>query len=254
MRLDKFEMERLQSTWENRVKFNLSESSVHPMSPKELVPDAEYLERLMEMPLIYNQSNGTDELRSVIAAAYPGATLDHVEVTNGGSEANFVSIYSMLEPGDEAVIILPNYQQIWGLINSFGMKVKTVQLQEERRWAPDLAELEAAVTPRTRMIILCNPEQPHGRNPHPGGNGRDRAHRGRERRLDPGGRDLPGFRAGRPDDAHLLGQVRPRHHHERVCRRHSGSPACASAGLSLPRTSSQKPGPITTTPRSRRER
>jgi aspartate/methionine/tyrosine aminotransferase len=101
MRLDKFEMERLQSTWENRVKYNLSESSVHPMSPRELVPDPEFLERLMDAPLIYNQSNGTDELRSAIAALYPGATLDHVEVTNGGSEANFVSIYSMLEPGDE---------------------------------------------------------------------------------------------------------------------------------------------------------
>jgi aspartate/methionine/tyrosine aminotransferase len=156
-------MERLQSTWENRVRFNLSESSVHPMSPKELVPDAEYLERLLEMPLIYNQSNGTDELRSIIAAAYPGATLDHVEVTNGGSEANFVSIYALLEPGDdEAVIILPNYQQIWGLINSFGMKVKSVRLHEERRWAPDLAELEAAVSPRTRMILLCNPNNPTG--------------------------------------------------------------------------------------------
>jgi len=162
MRLDKFEMERLQSTWENRVRFNLSESSVHPMSPRELVQDPAYLERLMDEPLIYNQSNGTDELRSTIAALYPGATLDHVEVTNGGSEANFVSIYAMLEPGDEAVIILPNYQQIWGMIQSFGMKVKPVRLREELSWAPDLAELEAAVTPRTRMIIICNPNNPTG--------------------------------------------------------------------------------------------
>ncbi|MGD0308743.1 MAG: aminotransferase class I/II-fold pyridoxal phosphate-dependent enzyme [Acidobacteriota bacterium] len=162
MRLDKFEMERLQSTWENRVKYNLSESSVHPMSPRELVPDPEFLERLMDAPLIYNQSNGTDELRSAIAAFYPGATLDHVEVTNGGSEANFVSIYSMLEPGDEVVIILPNYQQIWGLINSFGMAVKPVRLHEELAWAPDLAELEAAVSPRTRMIVVCNPNNPTG--------------------------------------------------------------------------------------------
>jgi aspartate/methionine/tyrosine aminotransferase len=162
MRLDKFEMERLQSTWENRVKFNLSESSVHPMSTRELVSDPALLERLLDDPLIYNQSNGTDELRSIIAALYPGATLDHVEVTNGGSEANFISIYAMLEPGDEAVIVLPNYQQIWGMINSFGMKVKTVHLQEQRRWAPDLAELEAAVSPRTRMIIVCNPNNPTG--------------------------------------------------------------------------------------------
>jgi aspartate/methionine/tyrosine aminotransferase len=162
MRLDKFEMERLQSTWENRVRFNLSESSVHPMSPRELVPDGEYLTRLLDAPLVYNQSNGTDELRSAIAALYPGATLDHVEVTNGGSEANFVSIYAMLEPGDEVVIILPNYQQIWGLIRSFGMVVKEVGLREELNWAPDLAELEAAASPRTRMIVLCNPNNPTG--------------------------------------------------------------------------------------------
>jgi hypothetical protein len=162
MRLDKFEMERLQSTWENRVRFNLSESSVHPMSPRELVPDEEYLARLLDAPLVYNQSNGTDELRSAIAALYPGATLDHVEVTNGGSEANFISIYAMLEPGDEVVIILPNYQQIWGLIRSFGMVVKEVLLREELNWAPDLAELEAAASPRTRMIVLCNPNNPTG--------------------------------------------------------------------------------------------
>jgi len=162
MRLDQFEMERLQSTWENRVKFNLSESSVHPMSPRELVADPDSLERLMDMPLIYNQSNGTDELRSAIAACYPGATLDHVEVTNGGSEANFISIFSMLEPGDEVAIILPNYQQIWGLIRSFGMVVNAVSLREDLNWAPDLAQLEAAVSPRTRMIILCNPNNPTG--------------------------------------------------------------------------------------------
>jgi hypothetical protein len=162
MRLDKFEMERLQSTWENRVRFNLSESSVHPMSPRELVPDAEYLARLLDAPLVYNQSNGTDELRSAIAALYPGATLDHVEVTNGGSEANFISVYAMLEPEDEVVIILPNYQQIWGLIRSFGMVVKEVRLREELNWAPDLAELEAAVSPHTRMIVLCNPNNPTG--------------------------------------------------------------------------------------------
>jgi aspartate/methionine/tyrosine aminotransferase len=162
MKLVPFEMERLQSTYENRVRFNLSESSVHPMSVRELIPDPEFLTQLLDAPLIYNQSNGTDELRAAIASLYPGATLDNVEVTNGGSEANFVSIYSMLDPGDEVVIILPNYQQIWGLTRSLGMVVKEVHLREDRTWAPDLAELEAAVTPRTRMIVVCNPNNPTG--------------------------------------------------------------------------------------------
>src|SRR5262245_825283 len=100
MRLDTFEMERLQSTWENRVRFNLSESSVFPMSVRQLVGEESLLAELLDTPLIYNQSNGTDELRETIAALYPGASLEHVEVTNGGAEANFVSIYAMLEPGD----------------------------------------------------------------------------------------------------------------------------------------------------------
>jgi len=162
MRLDKFEMERMQSTWENRVKYNLSESSVHPMSVRELIGDPEFHAKLLDQPLFYSQSNGTDELRSNIAAQYPGATLDHVEVTNGGSEANFISVYSMLEPGDEVIIILPIYGQVWGLVKSLGMNVKEVSLREDRRWSPDIAELEAAATPRTKMIIICNPNNPTG--------------------------------------------------------------------------------------------
>jgi len=162
MRLDTFEMERLQSTWENRVRYNLSESSVHPMSVRDLVPDPASLESLLDLPLIYNQSNGTDELRAAIALHYPGATLDHVEVTNGGSEANFITVLCMLDPGDEVIIVLPNYQQVWGLVNSFGMKVKTVNLMEERNWALDLDALESAATPATRMIVVCNPNNPTG--------------------------------------------------------------------------------------------
>jgi len=162
MRLDTFEMERLQSTWENRVRFNLSESSVFPMSVRQLVGEEPLLEELLDTPLIYNQSNGTDELREAIAALYPGATLDHVEVTNGGAEANFVSIYAMLEAGDEVVVVLPIYGQIPGLLRSFGMRVRTVALREERGWDLDPAELDEAVTASTRMIVLCNPNNPTG--------------------------------------------------------------------------------------------
>jgi hypothetical protein len=162
MRLELFKMERLQSTWENRVKYNLSESSVHPMSVRELVPDPEFLDSLLDSPLIYNQSNGTDELRTAIARYYPGATLDHVEVTNGGSEANFVAVYSMLEPGDEIVVVLPIYGQVWGLTRSLGMNVKETSLREDRDWAPDLDELESLASPRTKAIFICNPNNPTG--------------------------------------------------------------------------------------------
>ena len=56
----------------------------------------------------------------------------------------------MLDPGDEVVIILPNYQQILGLTRSLGMKVKEVHLREERNRGLDLDELDSTATAATR--------------------------------------------------------------------------------------------------------
>src|SRR4051794_30762843 len=115
MKLEQFAMERMQSTYENLVEFNLSESGVRPLTPRELVEDPAALEGLLDQPLVYSQSNGTIELRRVIAAIYPGTDVDHIEVTNGGSEANFITTFNLVEPGDEIVMLVPNYMQTWGL-------------------------------------------------------------------------------------------------------------------------------------------
>src|SRR5471032_1403069 len=84
MRLEQFAMERMQSTYENQVEFNLSESGVHPLRLGELVDDAASREALMGEALRYIQSNGMLPLRESIAGLYPGATPDHIQVTNGG--------------------------------------------------------------------------------------------------------------------------------------------------------------------------
>ncbi len=66
MKLEQFAMERMQSTYENQVAFNLSESGVH-LSPGELVDDAASRDALMAEGLRYIQSNGTLPLRRQIA-------------------------------------------------------------------------------------------------------------------------------------------------------------------------------------------
>ncbi len=161
MQLEHFEMERLQSEWENRVAHNLSESGVHPMSVDELLApeerDAFFKERLL-----YIQSNGSEELRTRVAALYPGATLENVTVTNGSAEANFIAAWRVVEPGDEVVLILPNYGQLWGALRSFGAVVKPVQLKEDRGWGLDPEELAAAFSARTRLVCVCNPNNPTG--------------------------------------------------------------------------------------------
>src|SRR6266568_463769 len=101
MKLEPFALERFQSIWENRVAWNVAESGVHPLRVSELIDSAELHDALMEQTLGYPQTNGTAELREAIAAIYPGATPDHVQVTNGGSEANCILLMKLVEPGDE---------------------------------------------------------------------------------------------------------------------------------------------------------
>jgi aspartate/methionine/tyrosine aminotransferase len=164
MRVEQFAMERMQSTYENLVDFNLSESGVHPMTPRELLQDRE-LEVLLDQPLVYTQSNGTRDLRALIAALYPGGSPDHIEVTNGGSEANYIATWRLVEPGDDVVMMVPNYMQTWGLVRAFGGTVREWPLVEDRaagRWRPDLGALDALVNARTRLIIICTPNNPTG--------------------------------------------------------------------------------------------
>ena len=165
MKLERFEMERMQSTFENLVEFNLSESGVRPLTPRELIEDAQGIEGLLDQPLVYTQSNGTVELRRAIASIYPGATVDHIEVTNGGSEANFITTFNLIEPGDDVVMLVPNYMQTWGLSRAFGGTIREWRLIEDReagRWRVDLDALEGLVTARTKMIVICNPNNPTG--------------------------------------------------------------------------------------------
>jgi hypothetical protein len=76
MRIEPFELERIQSIWENRVEINLAESGVHPVSLAELRAMGLDLDALERRPLGYIQTNGSVELREAIARMYPGAAAD----------------------------------------------------------------------------------------------------------------------------------------------------------------------------------
>jgi aspartate/methionine/tyrosine aminotransferase len=162
MKIQPFELERWQSIWENKVELNISESGVHPLSASELVPDAAALQKILDVPQYYPQTNGSEELRSRIAELYLGAKDENVLVTCGGSEANFVATWASLEPGDEIVFMTPNYMQIAGLANAFGATVKPLWLREELQWGIDIDELPRLIGPKTKLVAVCNPNNPTG--------------------------------------------------------------------------------------------
>ena len=156
-----FEMERMMSKWENVVEYNLSESGVHPMTLKELVQDPDDLERLLNIEINYPQANGILPLRENIARLYPGSTPENVLVTVGCIEANYVAMQTLLEPGDEMAIMLPNYMQVWGLARNMGVRMREFHLDEAKDWG--LADgWEKAITKQTKLIAVCNPNNPTG--------------------------------------------------------------------------------------------
>ena len=168
MRIEPFEMERWQSTHEHKVSFNLSESGVHPLTLEELLgmpggdgtatPDT-----LGPIPLGYTQGNGLEALRERVALLYPGSDIENILLTHGGAEANFLTTLRLIEPGDEVIMMLPNYMQTYGLVRGWGAELIPWPMLAERDWDPDPDALDEAISDRTRLIIITNPNNPTGR-------------------------------------------------------------------------------------------
>ncbi|MGH7477065.1 MAG: aminotransferase class I/II-fold pyridoxal phosphate-dependent enzyme [Longimicrobiales bacterium] len=156
-----FAMERWQSTYENEVGVNLSESGVHPLTVGELLVLAGAGDGLEAVRLGYGYSNGSPALREAIAALYPDATPDNVVTFNGSAEANFLALWELIDPGDRVVLLLPAYMQSAGIARMRGARVREVWLREARGWQPDLEELRRACAD-ARLVVVTNPNNPTG--------------------------------------------------------------------------------------------
>ena len=115
MQIERFEMERTQCLYENVVDLNLSESGVLPLRADELVDTADDRERFLANSLLYCESDGSHVLRERIARFYPDCEAENVTVTNGGAEANYVTLWALLGRENRLACMLPNYLQGWGL-------------------------------------------------------------------------------------------------------------------------------------------
>src|SRR3989304_953644 len=162
MRIDLFKMERTQCLYEHTVQYNLSESGVLPIELGELLKDETRAAELISGKLGYPPAGGSDLLRQYIAS-YHGANQDNVRVTNGSSEANFMIFWGLLEKGDRAAIMIPNYLQTWGLARHFVGRADTFGLVERgSRWKLDIDGLRRAVHKQTKIILITNPNNPTG--------------------------------------------------------------------------------------------
>ena len=125
------------------------------------------LKRVDRTTLEYSPSQGLKSLREKLSGYYGrfgiGVAPDEIIVTTGGSEALLLTFMSCLNPGDELIMTEPCYANYLSFAVACGITVRTVTSRIENGFAlPPAEDFEAAVTPRTKAILICNPNNPTG--------------------------------------------------------------------------------------------
>ena len=161
MKFPPFKLERIQSLYENSVEVNLTESGVEPLSLKELM-NAEELEELINIPIGYGYTQGSPLLRQRISNLYKEYDEKNVLVTSGSSEAIFLSASLTVSKGDRVVMMTPNYLSFSGIAKALGAEVDYVPLLKKEKWEWDLDLLSQVVNEETKVISICNPNNPTG--------------------------------------------------------------------------------------------
>jgi len=117
--------------------------------------------------LEYSPSEGYPQLREAMAAYYQRFAIDvsaeEITVTAGGSEALLFAFQTCMDPGDELIMTEPTYANYLSFAAAAGITVKSVPAHIENGFAlPPIEEFEKQITPRTRAILICNPNNPTG--------------------------------------------------------------------------------------------
>ena len=116
----------------------------------------------------YTDMSGTPELRAEIAAKFKrdaGMDVDperEVVITGGAVEALSSALFSVLNPGDEVIVPAPYFPVYDDLIKIAGACIRGVRCKIENGFRPDPADIERAISPRTRIIMINSPNNPTG--------------------------------------------------------------------------------------------
>lgn len=167
MKIKAFAVEEWMNAWEDGARFNIAETCVDSVSLDELFAltgedkDA-FLREFSARRLTYGAIFGADAFRQGVCRLYKTLTPENIVPTHGAAGANHHIFYSLLEPGDRVVSIMPTYQQLYSIPESYGADVRLLHLSQENDYLPDLDELRRLVAPETKIICINNPNNPTG--------------------------------------------------------------------------------------------
>ncbi len=167
MKIKPFAVEEWMNAYEEGARFNIAETCVDSVSADELFAltgedkDA-FWRSFAARRLTYGDIEGAPALREGICGLYKTLKPHEVVTTHGAAGANHHVFYSLVEPGDRVISIMPSYQQLTSIPESFGADLHVMHLKKERGYLPDLDELHALCVPGTKLICVNNPNNPTG--------------------------------------------------------------------------------------------
>ena len=156
MKFKPFSLEDWFAKYELQCRINISESGVLPIDFSWFDVD------IGDLRLHYSHMLGDLELRKLIARDYPGLSPDHILVTTGCIEANFVAFASLVQPGDHVIVEHPNYQQLYEVPRALGGKVDLLRLRYEDNFKLNVDALNEMITPKTKLVVISHPHNPTG--------------------------------------------------------------------------------------------
>ncbi len=167
MKIKPFKVEEWMNEYEDDAPYNIAETCVDSISLDalfELVGKDKnaFLDGFCARRLTYGDIFGAPAFKEGICRLYKTMKPKNIIPTHGAAGANHHVFYSLLEPGDRIVSIMPTYQQLYSIPESFGVEVDLLHLKHENGYHPDLKELERLVTKGTKMICINNPNNPTG--------------------------------------------------------------------------------------------
>ena len=147
-----------------RRVFRLNIGQPDVPTPPQAIEALRHIDRKV---LEYSPSEGIESLRDRMSDYYGRFGLDispdEIIVTSGGSEAVLFAFMACLDPGDEIIIPEPAYANYMAFAISAGAVIKSVNAKIEDGFRlPPVEEFEALITPRTKGILICNPNNPTG--------------------------------------------------------------------------------------------
>lgn len=166
MKIKDFGVEIWMNLYENNCTYNLAETCVESLKLNELLELSNEKEKvindLLDMQLSYGDIEGSNSMIKGIKSLYEDVKEDEITVTHGAIGANALTMFALIEKGDEVVSVLPTYQQHYSIPEAYGAKVKILPLKYENDFLPDLNELKNMVTNNTKLICINNPNNPTG--------------------------------------------------------------------------------------------